>query len=199
MEHRLREAMRDGDLSPIGGSGKIVEIDETLQGRVAGAPKKVPRGQHLNWRNIVLSLVEREGGVRSFHINSATMATLLPVIRANVNRDSAVMTDELLAYKRLGDEFASHETVNHAQKEYARGHVTTNTVEGYFALFKRGMRGVYQHCSERHLHRYLAEFDFRYNQRAALGVNDEARADRLISGIVLKRFTYRSSSEAAIP
>ena len=108
MEHRLREAMRDGDLSPIGGSGKIVEIDETLQGRVAGAPKKVPHGQHLNWRNIVLSLVEREGGVRSFHINSATMATLLPVIRANVNRDSAVMTDELLAYKRLGDEFASH-------------------------------------------------------------------------------------------
>lgn len=198
MEHRLREAMRDGDLSPIGGSGKIVEIDETLQGRVAGAPKKVPHGQHLNWRNIVLSLVEREGGVRSFHINSATMATLLPIIRANVDHDSALMTDELLAYKKLGDEFASHETVNHAQKEYARGHVTTNTVEGYFALFKRGMRGTYQHCSERHLHRYLAEFDFRYNQRAALGVNDEARADRLIGGIVGKRLTYRSSSEAAI-
>jgi transposase-like protein len=126
------------------------------------------------------------------------MATLLPIIRANVNRESAVMTDELTAYKKLGDEFASHEAVNHSEKEYVRGKVTTNTVEGYFALFKRGMKGVYQHCSERHLHRYLAEFDFRYNARAALGVDDEGRADRLIRGIVSKRLTYRSSSEVAI-
>lgn len=198
MEHQLREAMRDGSLSPLGGSGKIVEIDETLQGRVAGAPKKVPHGQHLNWRNIVLTLVERDGHARSFHINTATMGTLLPIIRENVSRDTAVMTDELTAYEKLRDEFASHEAVNHSIKEYVRGRVTTNTVEGYFALFKRGMRGVYQHCSERHLHRYLAEFDFRYNIRIALGVGDEARADKLIRGIVGKRLTYRSSSEAAI-
>jgi transposase-like protein len=198
MEHRLREAMRDGSLSPMGGAGAIVEIDETLQGRVAGAPNKVPHGQHFNWRNIVLTLVERGGSARSFHINNATMGTLLPIIRENVSRESAVMTDELTAYKKLGDEFSSHETVNHSIKEYVRGRVTTNTVEGYFALFKRGMKGVYQHCSERHLHRYLAEFDFRYNNRVALGIADEARADKLIRGIVGKRLTYRSSSEAAI-
>jgi transposase-like protein len=194
MEHRLREAMRAGDLSPMGGSGKIVEIDETLQGRIEGAPRTVRWGQHHNWRNHVLTLVERGGSARSFHVSNATMASLLPVIRANINRETAVMTDELSAYNKLGDEFASHEAVNHSAKEYVRGVVTTNTVEGYFSIFKRGMRGVYQHCSEKHLHRYLAEFDFRYSERAALGVNDEARADKLIHGIVGKRLTYRDSS-----
>ena len=119
------------------------------------------------------------------------MGTLLPIIRANVNRETAVMTDELTSYKNLGAEFASHKSVNHSEKEYVRGHVTTNTVEGYFALFKRGMRGVYQHCAEKHLHRYLAEFDFRYSNRVALGVDDVARADRALKGIVGKRLTYR--------
>jgi transposase-like protein len=192
--HRLREAMRVGGLVPMGGAGAIVEIDETLQGRVAGAPKKVPHGEHLSWRNIVLTLVERGGSARSFHIDGATAGTLLPIIRQNISRETAVMTDELVTYKRLGDEFASHETVNHSIKEYARGHVTTNTVEGYFALFKRGMKGVYQHCSERHLHRYLAEFDFRYNNRVRLGVNDSARTANALRGIVGKRLTYRDSS-----
>jgi transposase-like protein len=194
MEHRLREAMRAGNLSPMGGSGKIVEIDETLQGRIEGAPRTVRWGQSHNWRNHVLTLVERGGSARSFHVSDATMASLLPVIRANIDRETAVVTDELNSYKRLGDEFASHEAVNHSAKEYVRGAVTTNTVEGYFSIFKRGMRGVYQHCSEKHLHRYLAEFDFRYCERAALGVNDEARADKLIHGIVGKRLTYRDSS-----
>jgi transposase-like protein len=194
MEHRLREAMRSGNLSPMGGSGKVVEIDETLQGRIEGAPRVVRWGQHHNWRNCVLTLVERGGEARSFHVAGATMANLLPVIRANISRETTLMTDELASYQRLSWEFAKHETVNHSEKEYARGPVTTNTVEGYFSIFKRGMRGVYQHCSEKHLHRYLAEFDFRYNQRIALGVTDEARADKLVSGIVGKRLTYRDSS-----
>jgi len=151
----------------------------------------VPQGHHQNWRNIVLTLVERGGSARSYHVNSATMATLLPIIRENVSRDSSVMTDELTAYNVLGSEFASHEAVNHSAKEYVRGDVTTNTVEGYFSIFKRGMKGVYQHCSEKHLHRYLAEFDFRYSNRAALGVNDFMRAEIAAAGIKGKRLTYR--------
>jgi transposase-like protein len=192
--HRLREAMRSGGLTPMGGAGAVVEIDETMQGRVAGAPKKVPHGHHLNWRNIMLTLVERGGSARSFHVDAATMATLLPIIRKNVSRETAVMTDELTAYKKLGDEFASHDSVNHSIKEYVRGEVTTNTVEGYFSIFKRDMKGIYQHCSERHLHRYLAEFDFRYNNHIRLGVNDSARTAKALRGIVGKRLTYRDSS-----
>jgi transposase-like protein len=192
--HRLREAMRTGGLAPMGGSGKIVEIDETLQGRVEGAPRTIRWGQHHNWRNCVLTLVERDGEARSFHVASATMANLLPIIRKNVSRDTRVMTDELTSYQRLGDEFAKHEAVTHSEKEYVRGDVTTNTVEGYFSIFKRGMRGVYQHCSEKHLHRYLAEFDFRYNNRTRLGMNDVDRTAKAMRGIVGKRLTYRDSS-----
>jgi len=191
MSHRIREGMRPDKLSPMGGSSKVVEIDETTLGRIEGAPHRVPWGAAQTWRNIILTLVERGGSARSFHINSATMATLLPIIRQNVSRESAVMTDELKAYKKLGDEFASHEAVNHSIKEYVRGNVTTNTVEGYYSIFKRGMRGVYQHCSEKHLHRYLSEFDFRYSNRVALGVNDETRAEKALQGITGKRLTYR--------
>jgi transposase-like protein len=191
MCHRLREAMRSGGLAPMGGPGKTVEVDETLQGRVEGAPRTVRWGQHLNWRNTVLTLVERGGSARSFHVAGVTMGALLPLIRANINRETAIMTDELPAYKKLGEEFASHESVNHTAKEYARGAVTTNTVEGYFSIFKRGMQGVYQHCSEKHLHRYLAEFDFRYNTRIALGFNDLMRAEAAAVGIKGKRLTYR--------
>ncbi len=194
MEHRLREAMRSGSFTPMGGPGKIVEVDETLQGRIEGAPRVIGWGQHHNWRNRVLTLVERGGTARSFHVADASIASLLPVIRANIDRETTIMTDELPAYKQLGWEFKAHQSVNHSEKEYARGRVTTNTVEGYFSIFKRGMRGTYQHCSEKHLHRYLAEFDFRYNQRIALGINDEARTDKLISGIVGRRLTYRDSS-----
>jgi transposase-like protein len=192
--HRLREAMRVGGLAPIGGAGVIVEIDETMQGRIEGAPKKVPHGQHLAWRNIVLTLVERGGAARSFHVDSVTANTLLPIIRKNIDPETSVMTDEWVSYRRLGDEFASHDAVNHQKKEYVRGHVTTNTVEGYFALVKRGMKGVYQHCKERHLHRYLAEFDFRYSNRVRLGMNDTTRTAKALEGIVGKRLTYRDSS-----
>jgi transposase-like protein len=185
--------MRVVGVVPIGGAGKVVEIDETLQGRIDGAPKYVQHGKHFTWRNTVLSLVERDGAARSFHVEGATMASLLPIIRANVNKETALMTDELTAYKKLGDEFDSHQSVNHSDKEYARGHVTTNTVEGYFSIFKRGMKGVYQHCSEKHLHRYLAEFDFRYSNRVRLGVDDVERTSRAVKGIVGKRLKYRTT------
>jgi transposase-like protein len=175
--HRIREAMRDGSLSPMGGSGKAVEIDETLIGFQEGANAKTARhgGQ---FRNIVLTLVERGGSARSFHIAGTTTGTLLPIIRANISRESNLMSDEASWYKRIGKEFASHGAIEHRAHEYVRGEITTNTVEGYFSIFKRGMKGVYQHCSEKHLHRYLAEFDFRYSNRVALGVDDTARADR---------------------
>jgi transposase-like protein len=193
MSHRIRLAMTDAGFTPLGGAGKVVEIDETLQGRLSDAPKKFGRGQHFSYRNIVLSLVERGGPVRSFHMSGATMGTILPVIRANVSRETAIMTDEYSVYQHLGREFARHESVNHAKEEWARGDVTTNTVEGYFSVFKRGMKGVYQHCAEKHLHRYLAEFDFRYSNRAKLGIDDAARAERALKGIVGKRLTYRTT------
>ena len=204
MMHRLREAMRTGGLEPMGGAGKIVEADETYFGRTAAvqaAPKDrqyTTRGKIKNNRPI-LALLERGGSVRSFHIPSADVDGVLGIVYNNINHESRLQTDESNIYKDVGKEFAAHETVNHSKKEYARGDVTTNTVESYFSLFKRGMRGVYQHCSEKHLHRYLAEFDFRYNNRAALGVDDGTRAENLAAGIVGKRLTYRRPHSQDIP
>jgi transposase-like protein len=202
LSHRIREAMRDGKLSPMGGSGRTVEIDETAQGRIEGAPKHFIRGMGSFGRT-VLTLVERGGAARSFHIEGTTLAQLLPIIRANVNRESAVMTDSASWYKFLQGYtgVASHDTVNHEKDEYVRREsgrvISTNTVEGYYSIFKRGMKGVYQHCSEKHLHRYLAEFDFRYSNRVALGVDDAARAGRALKGVVGKRLTYRISHKNA--
>jgi transposase-like protein len=195
MMHRLREAMRTGALSPLGGEGKTVEIDETLSGKLSGAPKHLHVGG-TQFRNIVLTLVERGGSARSFHIDGTTIGTLIPIIRANVARETAVMTDQASWYKNLktAADFASHETVDHSKAEYVRGVVSTNTVEGYYSIFKRGMKGVYQHCSEKHLHRYLAEFDFRYSNRIALGTDDMMRAEKLAAGIVGKRLTYRRTN-----
>jgi transposase-like protein len=191
--HRIREAMCDGKLAPMGGAGQIVEMDETAQGRVEGAPKHSPRrtGQ---WARTVFTLVERGGSARSFHVEGTTIGQLVPIIRANIRRESAVMTDEASWYKAIGKEFARHGAVEHGAFEYVRGDVTPNTVEGYFSIFKRGMRGVYQHCSEKHLHRYLAEFDFRYSNRVALGINDAARAQKALNGIKGKRLYYRETA-----
>jgi transposase-like protein len=193
MAHRIREAMRAGGLAPMGGEGKVVEIDETVIGRLEGSPKHKYRGYGQQWRNNVLTLVERGGAARSFHVDGVTKGNLLPVIRANISRESFLMTDELRSYQKLGEEFARHEAVNHGADEYVRGTITTNTVEGYFSIFKRGMKGVYQHCKERHLHRYLAEFDFRYSHRVALGYSDTARTALAIKGAEGKRLTYRQA------
>jgi tripartite-type tricarboxylate transporter receptor subunit TctC/transposase-like protein len=143
-------------------AGAIIASATTGAKRWHDLPKHIKAGLHSSWRNTVLALVERGGSVRTFHIDGTTMASLLPIIRVNVNRETAIITDEWKAYRPLGKEFASHEAVDHSAKEYVRGTISTNTVEGYFSIFKRGMKGVYQHCSEKHLHRYLAEFDFRY-------------------------------------
>lgn len=189
MSHRIREAMRSGDLAPMGGAGGsgIVEADETFIGRKKGIPKRRGTGH----KHAVLSLVERGGKVRSVHVDDVKASTLIPIVNENIAKEARVMTDDAATYYQKLEGFASHETVNHSADEYVRGDVHTNTIEGYFSIFKRGMKGVYQHCSEKHLHRYLAEFDFRYNNRSALGVEDVERSVRALSGIKGKRLTYR--------
>lgn len=198
MMHRLREAMRSGGLEPLGGRGKVVEADETYFGRademhVSPQRKGRPytkRGKVFNNRPI-LALVERGGKARTFHVAVADQAIVCQIVRENVASESHVHTDESKLYSRPLMDVRRHKTVKHTANEYVRGDVNTNTVENYFSVFKRGMRGVYQHCSEKHLHRYLAEFDFRYNNRTALGVDDKSRAETLAAGIVGKRLTYR--------
>jgi transposase-like protein len=194
MAHRIREAMRDNNPPPMGGSGKIVESDETYIGRLEGQPTKAGPAT----KNIVLTLVERGGNARSFHIDSTSIANIAPILRENIRRESRLMTDEARHYMEVGREYDGHGAVNHTAFEWARGDVTTNIVEGFYSIFKRGMKGVYQHCKERHLHRYLAEFDFRYNTRISLGYNDTMRAENALKGIVGKRLTYRRPNKAEI-
>jgi transposase-like protein len=206
MAHRIRFAMVEGGLGPLGSGGGIVEIDETAYGRLEGAPKayfhrgasrRKPSGP--NYQNTVLTLVERGGSSRTFHVDGRANADLMPIIRAHVSPDARVMTDEWRGYNDLRKHFASHEAVKHSAKEYVRGDVHTNTVEGYFSVFKRGMKGVYQHCAEKHLHRYLAEFNFRYSYRAALGFSDVQRTLIAMRGIEGKRLTYRQPRIQAPP
>jgi transposase-like protein len=214
LAHRIREAMRAGGLmSPfLGKNGKIVEADETFIGRKEGVKKAKAAGHH---KNVVMTLVERGGAARSFHIDGASAGDILPIIRANLSKEASLMTDEARHYKVVVDlaEISSHETVNHSADQYVRYWnevtdkkdengkpivettvITTNTVEGYYSIFKRGMKGVYQHCSEKHLHRYLAEFDFRYSNRSALKIEDGERADLAVKGAAGKRLTYRQSN-----
>jgi transposase-like protein len=195
MSHRIREAMRSGDLAPFGGNGGAVEVDETYIGYKKDAAGKVIRAVagHAH-KHGVLALVDRETGtVRSFTFENFRADEIHPIVRANIAREARLMTDEARMYSKLGKEFAEHGTTTHGRGEYARGDVHSNTVEGVFSIFKRGMRGIYQHCSPAHLHRYLAEFDFRYSNRAALGCNDADRSDRMLAGIVGKRLTYKTT------
>lgn len=213
MAHRIREAMRpaEGSQGPLGGEGKTVEADETYHGKVAkhrvkktneaGKPFKGSRsGRGPANKRPVIALVERGGSVRSFHVPFATRAVVEKIVSENVARESRLHTDEshLYAKSRVPGMVAAHETVKHSEDEYVRGDVHSNTVEGYFSVFKRGMRGVYQHCGEKHLHRYLAEFDFRYNHRSALGVEDTERTAEALKGVTGKRLTYRRTSEAVL-
>ncbi len=191
--HRLREAMRDGKLSvPFGGNGGAVEADETFIGRKAGVPKRRGGFQH---KMKVLTLIDRDTKqARSMVVEDLKNATLAPILRKNLAREARLMTDEATYYTTIGKEFADHQVVRHAEDEYVRGEAYTNTAEGFFSVFKRGMKGVYQHCAERHLHRYLSEFDFRYNARIALGINDTQRTAKALSGAAGKRLMYRDSS-----
>ena len=192
MCHRIREAMRDGGLSPLGGEGKIVEADETYYGRKPGWKKGKAGSGH---KMAVVSLVERGGNVRSFHVASADKTTVQKIAADNIARESQLHTDESRLYTGADQHFAAHKTVVHSGKEYVRYEngeaIHTNSAEGYFSIFKRGMRGVYQHCQEKHLHRYLAEYDFRYNHRAKLGYNDGDRAALAVKGAAGKRLTYK--------
>jgi transposase-like protein len=198
MAHRIREAMTDRDPGPMGGEGKTVEVDETYIGRLKDVPK--PKGGSSH-KNVVLTLVERGGSARSFHVDSVSVADMKPIIHANIARESAMMTDQAAAYPEIAKDFASHDVVNHAREEYVRREgdklISTNIVEGYYSIFKRGMKGVYQHCSEKHLHRYLREFDFRYSNRSALGVEDTERAELALKGVEGKRLTYRQPRKVA--
>lgn len=197
MSHRIREAMRSDDTSMFGGHGGVVEVDETFIGRLKGAPVK--RAFHHKMK--VLALVDRDSGkARTMVIENVNATTLMPIVLGNVAREARVMTDEHSGYRDMGKFFAAHGTTSHGRGQYvdpADRTVHSNTVEGYFSIFKRGMKGVYQFCGEQHLHRYLAEFEFRYNNRVALGCNDADRADALLSGIIGKRLTYAQSSARA--
>ena len=202
MSHRIREAMRDGSVMPLGGDGDVVEADETYLWKQADPkPSKYRRGRPFTrggnvgpgGKRAIVSLVERGGSVRSFHVENADKPTINKIVTENIARESYLYTDESRLYGDADQLFADHSTVKHSKREYARGPVHTNSVEGFFSIFKRGMKGVYQHCAEKHLHRYLAEFDFRYNSRVALGINDLARADRALVGITGKRLTYRTA------
>ncbi len=191
LAHRIREAMRSGDLSPFGNDGGVVEADETFIGREPGMPVKSGYAHKMK----VLTLIDRETGrARSMVIDDLKSETIGPIVLANVQREAALMTDEAHRFQSIGRHFASHDTVNHAKDEYVRYGdpvITTNTVENYFSVFKRGMKGTYQHCAKKHLHRYLAEFDFRYSNRSALGCEDQERTVRALVGIIGKRLTYR--------
>jgi len=197
LSHRIREAMRSGDLAPFGSGGGIVEVDETFIGRIKGAPKK--RAFHHKMK--VLALVDRtSGNARTMVIDNVRAETLMPIVIANVAREARVMTDEHSGYRDMKLHFAGHGTTSHGAGQYvdlADRTIHSNTVEGYFSIFKRGMKGIYQHCGEQHLHRYLAEYEFRYNNRVANGVDDRARSVEAVKGIVGKRLTYKSANDAA--
>ena len=205
--HRIRESVKMGRRNMLGGSGKIVEADETYYGptkeiptnrKTEGHRTSVKKGFGPSGKRPIIALVERGGRVRSFHVPRADSVTVAKIVNENIDRESKLFTDESNLYRKVGPNFAAHESVKHSADEYVRGEVHTNTIENYFSVFKRGMRGIYQHCDEKHLHRYLAEFDYRYNNREALGVDDAMRFEQSIPGIVGKRLTYRRINQAHV-
>jgi transposase-like protein len=212
MSHRIRECMRSGNLAAMGGDGKIVEADETYYGNVEtrrvspqrrGRPYTKGGTVGAGGKRPIVALVERGGNVRTFHVPVADKASVHKIVTDNIALESRLHTDESKLYGDAAAHFAAHETVHHTSKEYVRRIFTpvpggftvekvhTNSAEGYFSIFKRGMRGIYQHCGEKHLHRYLAEYDFRYNHRIALGFDDGERAALAVKNATGKRLTYK--------
>jgi transposase-like protein len=181
--HRIRFAMAPGgDLGPVGGEGKTVEIDDMEMGRSVKTRKR-PGGRKANVK--VLSLVERGGAIRSIMLDHRGIG---PRLYKHLDKRSRLVSDSAPVFKFTGA--AEHEAVDHSKYEWARGDVHTNTLEGFFSIFKRGIIGVYQHIDAKHFERYLAEFDFRQNTRAKLGINDVERADIALAGFKGKRLTY---------
>ena len=198
MAHRIREAMAEQNPAPLGGHGRVIEADEAYHGKKEiPQPSKNRRGRpyikkgKAAEKRPIFALVERGGDARAIAMPVVTAKNIREALVRNADRKSHLQTDESPLYTAVGEEFRSHQTVNHSAKEYARGDVTTNTVEGFFGIFKRGMTGVYQHCGEQHLQRYLDEFTFRYSNRAKLGVDDHDRALIATRAMNGKRLTYR--------
>ncbi|MGO9017303.1 MAG: IS1595 family transposase [Syntrophobacteraceae bacterium] len=194
MGHRIREAMREGELAPFGNNGGTVESDETF---LWNDPEKPVKRGYMH-KNKILSLVDRESGqARSVVIDEVTAKTIVPILKENIAKEARVMTDDAGQYTHINKDFADHGVVCHSQGEYVSlsdPAIHTNTVEGFFSIFKRGMKGVYQHCAKEHMHRYLAEFDFRYSKRIAKGVDDILRAEKILCGVVGKRLTYQTTN-----
>jgi transposase-like protein len=203
LEHRIRECMDEDDNGPLGGDGKTVEADETFLNKQRGRATwefTNERGwtKNRDRRSVaIFALVERGGAARAMPINNTTSDELRRALKKHASTKSALMTDDWQAYQRPGREFSSHDTVNHSEEEWTRGNVHTQTIENFFSIFKRGMKGVYQHCSEDHLARYLHEFAFRYSHRSALGVEDPERATLAIEGAAGKRLLYKQPRSAA--
>ena len=197
MSHRIREAMRNDGTVSFGTGGGAVEVDETFIGHDRTIkPKGVKKGRGFAHKHKVLTLVDRNTGrAKSMVVDDLRAKTLVPILKANIASEATVHPDEAGQYNRLSEHFADHDYVSHNRGEYGRGDVHTNTVEGYFSIFKRGMKGVYQHCAKKHLHRYAAEFEFRYSHRIANGVDDGNRAALALQGASGKRLLYRDSSQ----
>lgn len=196
MSHRIREAMRSGDFTPFGQDGGVVEADETFIGFephvLSGEFEAGKRGFHGKMK--VLALIDRNTGrSKAYVVDKIAVDFIMPILRENIAREARLATDDAGVYRRAIKDFAAHGVVRHSKGQYGLGDVHTNTVEGYFSIFKRGMRGIYQWCGKNHLHRYLAEFDFRYSNREANGINDAARADILLAGVIGRRLTYQKS------
>ena len=198
LSHRVREAMRNDGSVDFGASGGVVEVDETFIGNDRTVkPKHSKKGRGYAHKHKVLTLVDRSTGrAKSMVVDNLRAKTLVPILKANISKEATIYTDEAGQYTHLDRYFRDHDFVRHGAGEYVRGEVHTNTIEGYFSIFKRGMKGVYQHCAKKHLHRYAAEFEFRYNNRLANSVNDLARASVALCGVVGKRLLYRESLAA---
>lgn len=190
LTHRIREAMKDTSTDMLGGPGTsgIVEADETYYGKTRNR-----KGERLAKKQKIVALIERNGPLRAYHVPTITAETLKPILEAQIDKSARLMTDGAGLYKKIGKHFARHEVVNHLAGEYARGDVTTNNIESFFGVLKRGIGGVYQHVSPEHLHRYVGEFAFRHNHRASLGCTDMGRAINALKGIEGRRLTYRTA------
>ena len=199
MSHRIREAMRNDGSVDFGAGGGVVEVDETFIGHDKTIkPKHSKKGRGYAHKHKVLTLVDRSTSrAKSMVVDELKSKTLVPILRENIAKEATVYTDEAGQYTHLDRYFEDHDFVSHGAGEYVRGEVHTNTIEGYFSIFKRGMKGVYQHCAKKHLHRYAAEFEFRYNNRESNGIRDSQRADNVLSSVQGRRLTYRGSSVAA--
>lgn len=194
LAHRIREAMREDGTAPMGDAGGQVQVDETYYGNTSKRAKHYKKG-HSNKSGVVALVDPSTGKARAFAVEKATADKVIDIVIKNVRRKATLVTDESSLYKFVGSQYANHERINHTRNEYvnAAGY-TTNNVENFFGIFKKGMVGVYHFCGEQHLQRYLDEFSFRYSNRSGLGIEDGERMARLVKGIEGKRLTYRPTN-----